>query len=109
MHRSLSITETIYTLKQLSATPPEVQIAFAGRSNVGKSSLINCLGGAKKLAKISSKPGKTRSINFYSIHPGDYYLVDLPGYGYARSSKTERDKWATLIERYLTRRPNSKP
>ena len=82
------------------------QIALAGRSNVGKSSLINCLAGQKKLAKISSTPGKTRSLNYYRVHPDGFMLVDLPGYGYAKCSKTERDKWAKLIDHYLKTTPS---
>ncbi len=106
MHKTLTLTETIYTLDQLKSVPAEVsQIAIAGRSNVGKSSLINCLAGRKKLAKISSTPGKTRSVNLYLADPGAYYLVDLPGYGYARCSKAERTKWADLIGRYLAGTP----
>jgi GTP-binding protein len=77
-----------------------VQIAFAGRSNVGKSSMINCLLQKKNLARISSQPGKTRSINFHKINDR-FYFVDLPGYGYAKVSKTEREKWRWLIEAYL--------
>ncbi len=100
MHSQLSLIKTIYTLDQLEIMP-KPQIALAGRSNVGKSSLINCLAGRKALAKTSSTPGKTRSLNFYLVHPEDFYLVDLPGYGYARCSKKEREKWARLIERYF--------
>lgn len=77
------------------------QIALAGRSNVGKSTLVNCLAGRKALAKISATPGKTRSLNFYQTADAGYCLVDLPGYGYARCSRSERDKWARLIEAYL--------
>ena len=81
--------------------PPE--IAFAGRSNVGKSSLINCILGRKALVKTSSKPGKTRSINFFAL--GDTaYFVDLPGYGYAKVSQEERRHWGGLIEHYVTTR-----
>lgn len=83
----------------------EAQIAFAGRSNVGKSSLLNALGGRKNLARISSTPGKTRSVNFYHVTPGDYTLADLPGYGYARCSQGERQSWAKLINHYLTTAP----
>ena len=101
MHRSLELIKTAYEINQLEEFgAPE--IALAGRSNVGKSSLINCLGGRKKLAKISSTPGKTRSLNYYQVNPDGFYLVDLPGYGYARCSKTERQKWAKLIDKYLT-------
>ncbi|UCG61441.1 MAG: YihA family ribosome biogenesis GTP-binding protein [Candidatus Zixiibacteriota bacterium] len=76
------------------------QVAFAGRSNVGKSSLLNKLTGRKKLAKVSNTPGKTRSLNFYLVNDR-FYFVDLPGYGYARASKSEQRDWARLIEDYL--------
>lgn len=81
------------------------EIAFVGRSNVGKSSLINCLTNRAKLARTSSSPGKTAVINFYDID-GMYRLVDLPGYGYAKVSKAERDRWSGMIETYLTDRYN---
>lgn len=100
MNPVLTLETTAYTLEQLISLP-EAQIALAGRSNVGKSSLINALAGRKKLAKVSSTPGKTRSVNYYHVTPHDFYLVDLPGYGYARASHTEREKWARLLERYL--------
>ncbi len=87
-------------LKQLALTQ-EPQIALAGRSNVGKSSLINALAQRKKLAKTSSTPGKTRSINFYHVEPGSFSLADLPGYGYARCSREERAAWAKLIDHYI--------
>ena len=98
---SLTLETTAYTLDQLLALP-EAQIALAGRSNVGKSSLINALAGRKKLAKVSATPGKTRSVNLYKVEPQNFYLVDLPGYGYARASHEERRKWAKLLEHYLT-------
>ncbi|KUJ95193.1 MAG: putative GTP-binding protein EngB [Desulfonauticus sp. 38_4375] len=101
MKRTLKLEKTIYTLEQLTI-PPISQVAIAGRSNVGKSSLLNCLAGQKKLAKISSSPGKTRSLNFYLVEPDNFYLVDLPGYGYAKCSKQEREKWAQLINSYLS-------
>jgi len=75
------------------------QLAFCGRSNVGKSSLINCLLNRKKLVKTSSTPGKTRLINFFIINKL-FYFVDLPGYGYAKVSKKEREKWRPMIETY---------
>ena len=100
MNRTIELVKTIYEIKQLEDFE-EPQIALAGRSNVGKSSLVNRLAGRRKLAKISSKPGKTRSLNYYKVNPDGYFLVDLPGYGYAKCSKTERDKWAKLIERYM--------
>ncbi len=79
-------------------TLPEV--AFAGKSNVGKSSLINALMNRKSLARTSSQPGKTQTINFYNIN-GEMYFVDLPGYGYAKVSAGEKEKWGKMIEKYL--------
>ncbi len=76
------------------------EIAFAGKSNVGKSSLINALMNRKALARTSSQPGKTQTINFYNINDA-MYLVDLPGYGYAKVSESERAKWGKMIENYL--------
>ncbi len=107
MNRTIELVKTIYELNQLEPTSVP-QVALAGRSNVGKSSLVNCLGGRKQLAKISSKPGKTRSLNYYKVHPDEFYLVDLPGYGYAKCSKTERAKWAKLIDTYLKGSDNVK-
>lgn len=78
----------------------KVEIAFAGKSNVGKSSLINALMNRKALARTSATPGKTQTINFYNIND-IMYLVDLPGYGYARVSEKEKEQWGKLIERYL--------
>jgi GTP-binding protein len=103
MPKTLELVSTAYEPGQMPDYP-EVQIALAGRSNVGKSSLVNCLAGRKALAKISSTPGKTRSLNFYQVVPEGFYLVDLPGYGFARSSKAEKEKWGKLIEAYLTGR-----
>lgn len=76
------------------------EIAFAGKSNVGKSSLINGLMNRKSFARISATPGKTQTINFYNINE-EIYLVDLPGYGYAKVSEKEKSQWGKLIERYL--------
>ena len=76
------------------------EIAFAGKSNVGKSSLINAMVNRKALARTSSSPGKTQTINFYNINDA-MYLVDLPGYGYAKASRTEVEKWGKMIEKYL--------
>lgn len=81
------------------------EIAFAGRSNVGKSSFINSMINRANLARTSGKPGKTRTINFYIINDS-FRFVDLPGYGYAIASKTEKEKWGEIIERYLTDRKN---
>ena len=83
------------------------EIAMAGKSNVGKSSLINSLARNSKLARTSSEPGKTRLINFYSVNQ-ELLLVDLPGYGFAKASKNEKQKWGDMIEGYLERSENLK-
>lgn len=87
--------------------PPEnlPEIAFAGRSNVGKSSLLNNLTGRKKLAHVSGNPGKTRTINFYKIND-NFRIVDLPGYGYAKLSKSMTEGWAEMMEAYISERKN---
>ena len=79
------------------------EVAFAGKSNVGKSSLINTMVNRKALARTSQNPGKTRTINFYNIEE-KLYFVDLPGYGYAKAPKSEQQKWGKMIEGYLTER-----
>lgn len=107
MNITLELENTVYTTQQL----PQIslpQVAMAGRSNVGKSSLINALAGRKKLAKVSATPGKTRSVNFFLVQPLDFYLVDLPGYGYARASHEERRHWAKVLEHYLGESANLK-
>ncbi|MCD8239327.1 MAG: ribosome biogenesis GTP-binding protein YihA/YsxC [Clostridiales bacterium] len=83
------------------------EIAFAGKSNVGKSSLINTMLGRKALARTGSSPGKTRTINFYSVED-KLYFVDLPGYGYAKASKTEIEKWGRMTDEYLLNREELK-
>ncbi|MDR1640936.1 MAG: ribosome biogenesis GTP-binding protein YihA/YsxC [Clostridiales bacterium] len=83
------------------------EIVFAGKSNVGKSTLINCLAGRKRLARSSSEPGKTRTVNFYSLD-GKLMFVDLPGYGYAKISRSESAKWGTMVESYLKGRQQIK-
>lgn len=80
------------------------EVAFAGKSNVGKSSLINGLVNRKALARTSSQPGKTQTINFYNVN-GEVYFVDLPGYGYAKVSEKEKINWGKMIERYLHQSP----
>ena len=86
--------------------PPTLpEYAFIGRSNVGKSSLINMLTGRNKLAKVSGRPGKTQLINHFKINES-WYLVDLPGYGWAKVSKTEKEKWKVMIDNYLLQREN---
>ena len=81
------------------------EIAFAGRSNVGKSSLLNMLTGRKKLARVSGSPGKTRTNNFYLIND-EFRIVDLPGYGYAKVSKSVSESWGPMMEQYLSGREN---
>lgn len=81
------------------------EFAFIGRSNVGKSSLLNMLAGRKELAKVSPVPGHTRLINFYAVD-ATWTLVDLPGYGFAKTSKADRDRFQQIIAEYLTARPN---
>lgn len=83
------------------------EIAFVGRSNVGKSSLINTLTNRRKLVKVSGTPGKTRLINFFTIN-NKLYFVDLPGYGYAKVSKSEKATWGKMMEQYLINRPELK-
>ena len=87
-------------------TDEKPEIAFAGKSNVGKSTLINAMIGRKALARTSSQPGKTRTINFYDVE-NILYFVDLPGYGYAKAPKTEIEKWGKMIEEYLNKRGNT--
>lgn len=94
------ISNTDYKLCPQDMRP---EFAFIGRSNVGKSSLINMLTGNKNLAKTSGKPGKTQLINHFVIN-SEWYLVDLPGYGYAKASKVQREKWEKFIAEYLTKR-----
>ncbi|MBR4024660.1 MAG: YihA family ribosome biogenesis GTP-binding protein [Firmicutes bacterium] len=84
-----------------------IEIAFAGRSNVGKSSLLNLLTNRKSLARVSGSPGKTRTINFYRIND-EFRIVDLPGYGYAKASKAEQATWGDMIEKYLENRQGLK-
>ena len=95
----VAFTEDQYPLANLK------EIALAGRSNVGKSSFVNSMTGRRNLARTSSQPGKTRTINFYNMDE-KFRLVDLPGYGYAKASKKDRDKWAEAINTYLETREN---
>lgn len=103
--RNITSAEFIISAARSDQFPkgPESEVAFAGRSNVGKSSLLNLLVGRKSLAKTSATPGKTQQINFFNINE-TFRFVDLPGYGYAKVSKTDREAWARLIESYLRNR-----
>ncbi len=101
--------ETVCGITSKFPATEYAELAFAGRSNVGKSSLINALLQRKKLARTSAEPGKTRTVNYYKVRCGSeavpedvyFYLVDLPGYGYAKTSMQERAKWGPMIEKYL--------
>ena len=106
MNFNLASFEASYGL--FSQIPPCscIEIAFAGRSNVGKSTLINKIMNRKSLARVSAVPGKTATINFYNVDP--IKIVDLPGYGYAKVAKTEKHRWADLIEGYLNSSRNIK-
>lgn len=92
--------ETVCGITSKLPNNNQPEFAFAGKSNVGKSSLINGLMNRKNLARTSSEPGKTQTINFYHVN-GEFYLVDLPGYGYAKRAKGEVEKWGRMIENYL--------
>ena len=94
--------ETVCGITSVLPKNTKPEIALAVKSNVGKSSLINALMNRKSYARISATPGKTQTINYYSIND-EMYLVDLPGYGYAKVSEQEKIKWGQLIERYLHR------
>lgn len=96
---SVEFVKSVNNLEQIPKDGLK-EIAFAGRSNVGKSSLINCLLNRKKMAKISSTPGKTRQLNYFRIN-NEFYFVDLPGYGFAKVSKAEQSQWQRLLEGYL--------
>ncbi len=103
----IKITDTAFVCASVAPTQMPTdgapEFAFVGRSNVGKSSLLNMLLGRKNLVKTSKKPGKTITINFFSVNKA-FYLVDLPGYGFAKRSKREQAKWAAFIEEYLVNR-----
>ena len=107
----IKINTNNVTLRMSAGTPkqfpadPRPQIAFSGRSNVGKSSLINTLLGRKSLARVSGTPGKTITVNFYDVDK-KLYLVDLPGYGFARRSPEEKKVWSALTDGYFSKNPN---
>ncbi len=92
--------ETVCGITSKIPDNPYYEVAFAGKSNVGKSSMINALLNRKSLARTSAQPGKTQTINFYNINDA-MYMVDLPGYGYAKTSASEKEKWGKMIENYL--------
>ena len=100
-----NIAMTVGNAKQFPRDP-KPEIALSGRSNVGKSSLINTLLGRKSLARVSSSPGKTITINYYNVD-GKLYLVDLPGYGYAKRSLQSKKSWSSLTEDYFLKNPSS--
>ena len=97
--RSVNL-ETVCGITSKIPDNPFNEVAFAGKSNVGKSSMINALLNRKSLARTSAQPGKTQTINFYNVNDA-MYLVDLPGYGYAKTSAIEKEKWGKMIENYL--------
>ncbi len=100
--KNVEFIKSVYSIKELPEELP-VEIAFAGRSNVGKSSLLNAIFGRRKYVKVSSRPGFTQALNFFLINKSAYF-VDLPGYGYAKAPKKVIEKWQRLIENYLTGR-----
>lgn len=100
MHVKNVNLETVCGITSVLPENDKIEIAFAGKSNVGKSSLINSLMNRKSYARTSSQPGKTQTINFYNINE-ELYFVDLPGYGYAKIAVAIKEKWGKLIERYL--------
>lgn len=97
--RSVNL-ETVCGITSKIPDNPFNEVAFAGKSNVGKSSMINALLNRKSLARTSAQPGKTQTINFYNVND-ELYLTDLPGYGFAKVSQKEKEKWGTMIENYL--------
>jgi GTP-binding protein len=103
-------SEFIITAVKASGYPPPgpPEVAFAGRSNVGKSSLINCLTRRRKLVRVSSTPGRTQQINFFAVNNDELRLVDLPGYGYAKVPKAVRAAWRPMVEAYLASRETLK-
>ena len=97
--RNVSL-ETVCGITSKLPDNQKIEVAFAGKSNVGKSSLINALMNRKSLARTSAQPGKTQTINYYNIND-ELYFVDLPGYGYAKVSQETKEQWGRMVERYL--------
>lgn len=108
MKLNINNTQLVMTAGMIKQFPTSAipQVALAGRSNVGKSSLVNCLLNRKKLARVSGEPGKTITVNFYEVDK-KLFLVDLPGYGYAKRTKEEILKWSSLTDGYFTKNPNA--
>ncbi len=108
MKPNINNTELVITAGMIKQFPTSAipQVALAGRSNVGKSSLVNCLLNRKKLARVSGEPGKTITVNFYEVDK-KLFLVDLPGYGYAKRTKEDILKWSALTDGYFTKNPNA--
>ncbi len=104
--KNVQFLKSVYNIKDLP-TELSVELAFAGRSNVGKSSLLNAIFGSRKFVKVSSRPGFTQSLNFFLINKTSYF-VDLPGYGFAKAPKKVIEKWQKLIDAYLKKRANLK-
>jgi len=107
MHIKQAVLETVCGITSVLPKNDLLEIAFLGKSNVGKSSLINTLMQRKSLARTSQAPGKTQTINYYKVNDS-LYFVDLPGYGYAKVSQELRQKWGKMIERYITTSPTLK-
>ena len=107
MHIKQAVLETVCGITSVLPKNDLPEIAFLGKSNVGKSSLINTLMQRKSLARTSQAPGKTQTINYYKVNDS-LYFVDLPGYGYAKASQELRQKWGKMIERYITSSPTLK-
>jgi len=104
--KKIALYKSVFKPEDIPDTPYN-EVAFVGRSNVGKSTLLNVIAKNYKIAKVSSEPGKTRSINFYLVND-KFFIVDLPGYGFAKVPKRELERWRKLIERYLKNRDRLK-
>ena len=103
MFKDIQFYKSVFELNALPKSNPQ-QLILCGRSNVGKSSFINSISNRKGIAKTSSTPGKTRSINFY-LADNKFFIVDLPGFGYAKTSQKEREKWGKIVSKYIPPHP----